>query len=216
MSRSFLLGFILVLFFTGCASRIPPGAPVAWSFDEGERIPTNYSTYTLFLNTSYEYAEQETLETLTGLRTKFARFGKSVGKENLAVWVNEPGTGDLSVARGKYYLDIFDKWSDAAPLEYSSGPYVVVTDTHPDELKTASDGKLRNLRPIVIAISFQSVSTNRVTELLNVLEKRIRTGEIDSAEIGLKVFSLSLKSWWNDNEDKQFLKDITLALLSRA
>lgn len=97
---------IVVLILASCTPRLTE-TPLAWRLGDTGQIPEGYNTYTLFLNTSTEYPDQSAPDKLRKLERHFKGFGDSIGENNLAVWVNDPGSNALSISRGKYYADLF-------------------------------------------------------------------------------------------------------------
>ena len=193
----------------GCASRMSV-TPLAWRFTSGSRIPDGYSTYTLFLNASTGYPDRDAPAKLRALERQFKDFGDSIGNANLAVWVAEARETALSVSKGKYYADVLSAWSGNA-INYSDGPFVIVTDRNPDNLGKREEGD----KALVIVIAFGNVGAARIVEVLNAIETRIRRDDINMAKMGLSVFWIRLKSIW-DGLDKEMLSKMALALLQKA
>ena len=204
---------VLALGLYACAGRITE-TPLAWRMDTADKIPVGFDTYTLFIDTSYEYADEAAAAKLEILNRNFKSFGDSIGDRNLAVWVNEPGSDRLSISRGKYFADLFSRWADQS-LEYSDGPFVILSDTHPDVFKTETREALQEQEPTIIVIAFNRISTQDVINVLNHLEARIRRGEISASQTSLYTLWLQMKSWVTQEESRQFLKDITLALIAK-
>ena len=185
--------------------------PLAWRLDRAGKIPSGFATYTLFLNTSAAYPDADAPKKLAVLKRQFEEFGHSIGDKNLAVWANEPDSDKLSVSRGKYYADVFARWSGQS-VSYNDGPYVIVCDRHPDELQTAAAEP--GASPSVIIISFRNVASDRIIEVLNYLEERIRREELKTAQPQVYALWIKMKSWW-DGADREFMKSVTLALLQK-
>ena len=103
---------ILILIIIGCASVdknefIPLYLEVS---SETFTIPEGYKSYTLLFATSYDYVENASAQDMQRLKKKIQRFGKSIGKENLTIWVNKPSSEELNVELGKTYSDRIYSW----------------------------------------------------------------------------------------------------------
>lgn len=204
---------------SSCTEKITE-TKLAWDLGESGYIPQGFRTYTLFINTSVEYHDQTAADRLRSLERHFKSFADSIGDENLAVWVNDPGSDALSVSRGKYFADVFSNWADSS-IEYSNGPYVMVSDRHPNTLKDLDPADRPADRPSVIVIGFNNISADRIIEVLNFVEARIRRAEALSAgRFQLKILWVELKTLWDDDEFREFatglLKDVTIALIERS
>ncbi len=206
--------YLIVFFYMGaCSGTRISETPLAWSFSDADgsaQIPSGYDYYTLFINTSHTYANNESDKKLDTLERNFKRFGDSIGDRNLAVWVNEPGSKSLSVARGKYYADLLSSWPGVS-LEYSDGPFVVITDLHPSKF-TVPKGESPD-DPIVISISLGDITAARTIEVLNYVESRIRRDDVSPTKTRLNVWWVRLAGYWDETEFRDFMKDVTIALI---
>lgn len=204
---------IVVLILASCTPRLTE-TPLAWRLGDTGQIPEGYNTYTLFLNTSTEYPDQSAPDKLRKLERHFKGFGDSIGENNLAVWVNDPGSNALSISRGKYYADLFSHWSGKS-IEYTNGPFIIVSNRHPNDLVRERNAVTDQEEPLVVVISFNNVSSARIIEVLNYLDARIRRRELDAIRTNMHVFWVTVKSQW-DQADHEFLKNVTLAILPLA
>ena len=201
--------FILL---SDCTTRMTE-APLTYHLGYTGKIPTGYKTYTLFLSTSYDYIDNETHDKLLILERNFKTFGDSIGANNLAVWVNRKRSNALDVSRGKYYADLFSKYSGKS-IEYSNGPFVILSSLHPQELSRENRVDKSNEGPIVIVIGFKNISSKRVSEILSYVEARIRREELHAQKAEMYILWIKMKSIW-DKADKEFLKDVSLELISK-
>jgi hypothetical protein len=107
-------------------------------------IPKGYKTYSLFLICNLEWLEQrqgdKNSSQLYQLYQQFDNFGRTIGSDNVAVWLwtsagNTPRTKasaeDVDVERSI-------RFCQAWHLKPSAGPHVVVTSTYPDESKLSA------------------------------------------------------------------------------
>ena len=179
-----------------------------------EIIPKGFGTYTLFFNTSYEYTDKTAPNKLNILKRNFERFGNSIGSNNLAVWLREPDSEQLSVSRGIYYADVFSKWTDES-LEYSDGPYMIISNTHPDYFMNTQLQQDPNQEPIVIAVGFNNISEDRIINILNFMEARIRRSQLHPTSIKLKILWVKMQSWLDDKEVREFLKGVFFRLIEK-
>lgn len=208
--KYFVLTCILVL-LGACAARITE-TPLAFHLGHTGKIPLGYKTYTLFLRTSYNYMDDSKPETLRVLERSFKAFGESIGDDNIAVWVNKKESNALSVSRGKYYADLFSHYSSNS-IEYGDGPFIIISDKHPEELSRLKSEIGNEEKATVIVVGFKNMSSERMIEALNYFEARIRREELSSTKANLYPLWISMKSLW-DKADKEFLKGVTLSLSS--
>jgi len=203
-----LLIFVFLV-AAACTSRIDM-TPLAWKL-EGMSVPKDFKTYTFFVTTSPEYVGNNWNEVMQALRRNFQVFGDSIGDRNLAVWVNDPGSDLLSVSRGRYFAERYAS-AIGTTIDYNGGPYVLVTNVHPDELPEAT--KYANEEePAVIMIGFNNISPNRVIEVLNALDKHLRYDDkLVAGPIRMEVLWVKIKSWWDDPDNRSLVKDIVIIL----
>ena len=203
IARTFVLVGFAAIFAVSCIQKIDD-TPLYWRPDEaaGTKIPDGYKYYTLLINTSVEYRDTSREETLQKLKDIFEEFGAAIGDNNLAVWMSEPGSIELSVSLGKYYADLVSTHS-GLELEYSNGPFLVLTEFNPDDFESRVPADSGD----VMAISFAGVQPDRVIDVLNHVEARIRRNEVRLGDVDLFIFWTKLKSWWSEDE---VVKDILL------
>lgn len=202
----------ILLLLGSCAERITE-TPLAWHLGQTGKIPSGYKTYTLFLKTSYDYTNDTPSDKLRVLEKSFKVFGDSIGDDNIAVWVDKGENSALSVSRGKYYADLFSRYSGKS-IEYSDGPFLILSGRHPEELSRLKSNGKNEENATIIVIGFRNISSKRMIEILNYLEARIRRDELNTTKTSLYTLWVSMKSWW-DETDKEFLKEVTLSLISR-
>jgi hypothetical protein len=116
------------------------------------QVPRNgYKTWSLFLVCNPAWATSEREQDLAKLYESFKAFGDAIGDTNLAVWFSTRGTlqttsPELDAARSARYCR-------ALQLKPSLGPYLVITDSYPDEAAMPNDRavyELGGLGPKVI------------------------------------------------------------------
>jgi hypothetical protein len=197
---------------SGCTSHISD-TPLAFRLGDGAEIPEGHATYVLFLNASTEYPDRSAPDKLKTLERQFKAFGDSIGNSRLAVWVNDAGSPALSVSRGKYYVDLIARWT-RKPIAYSDGPFVIISSRHPRELANAPPPNATD--PAAVVISFSGIGADRIVEVLNLLEARIRRDEaLTPAQFQMAVFWVRLQSWW-DTTDHEFFKKVALTVIEKA
>ena len=131
------------------------------SFGPDQPIPSGFKTYSLFLIPSSEWLGRS--EELLELHGAFQSFGDAIGDDHLAVWFRGADRELMStdsLNRCKSYCDRFG-------LDYSGGPYVVVSDVNPDGEDAGG------MEPVVIKLD--RVKTSGIIRILNILEKDLRT-----------------------------------------
>lgn len=184
--------FILLLL--GCASIdkrefIPLYLEVS---SETYTIPDGYQSYTLLFATSYDYVDKASTHDMKKLKKKIKRFGKSIGKDNLTIWVKKPSSEELNVELGKTYSDRIYAWHKLK-LDYSDGPYLVYLSHNPDHPPMSSD--------FAAAISFSNKTPEYVSESIEYIEANIRRGTISKEDIQTINFWLDLKSFVSRNSE---------------
>jgi len=183
---------IVILFVFGCASVgkkefIPLYLEVS---SETYTIPDGYESYTLLFATSYDYVENASSQDMKRLKDKIQRFGKSIGKENLTIWVNNPSDEELNVELGKTYSDRIYSWHKIN-LDYSHGPYLVYFSHNPDNSPSPGD--------FVACISFSNKTSEYISESIEYIEANIRRGTISKEKISAINYWLDLKSFVSKN-----------------
>lgn len=183
---------ILIFFIFGCASVnkkefIPLYLEVS---SETFTIPEGYQSYTLLFATSYDYVENASSQDMKRLRKKTQRFGKSIGQENLTIWVNKPSSEELNVELGKTYSDRIYSWHNIK-LDYSDGPYLVYFSHNPDNPPAPGD--------FAACISFSNKTSEYISESIEYIEANIRRGTISIENIKTINYWLDLKSFVSKN-----------------
>ena len=153
-------------------------------------IPEGYQSYTLLFATSYDYVDNVSTQDMKKLRKKIQRFGKSIGKENLTIWVNKPSSEELNVELGKTYSDRIYTWHKLK-LDYSDGPYLVYLSHNPDHPPVPGD--------FAAAISFSNKTPEYMSESIEYIEANIRRGSISKENIQAINYWLDLKSFVSKN-----------------
>ncbi len=166
-------------------------------------IPENYKTYTMFIATSHHYIEKITTKELYKFKKEFIRLGKSIGTENLAVWVNDPRSETLNVELGKTYCDRLDSWYGLY-LDYSDGPFIIFLTHHPDIKPNEND--------FAATISFEHKTNDYIVEAMEYLEAQIRRGKVSKFKTTTVDFWLDLKSFATKNA--KHLKDVIVIVVN--
>lgn len=204
----------LVLSQLSCSAIPEPdvGRPLTFRTEHGP-IPEGHDKYILFISTSLGHARTTTREKIRELDKLFKDFGEAIGPNNVAVWVNEPGSDSLSVSMGRRYADILARWAGQR-IEYSDGPFILLLNKHPDTFNQRVPSE-RGEGPLVIVIGLRTISVERVVDVMDYLLTRIRRsqaeGEVDRVRIDMAVLWERLKSFYD--KDRKFFKDATLTLL---
>ena len=141
-----------------------------------------FATYTYFLAPSAEWNAKQNAETAAGVQTAFESFGTSIGRNNVAVWFTDrSGAASLEVA--KQFCDRFG-------LDYSRGPYVIVSQLSLEEIESRDD---------FIVIRLTDLDAARSVRVLNELEQDLRRNrKPDRAnllftEVRERFFALAVK-----------------------
>ena len=92
--------------------------------------PSGKRVYVFFISTSEVYSSAGTESVVKELQRRFAAFGRDIGEDGVAMWVNEAGSSRLSARIGKLISDRY-RLAAASDFDYSKGPYLVVTNVHP-------------------------------------------------------------------------------------
>jgi len=186
---------LLCMLMSACAGIDLAGVGVDLA-DPSKSIPTGYASYTLFIATNTQGVAAESATNQKILEERFSDFGDSIGSNNLAVWVGDSSTGKLSISLGKYYLDDFSKWTTRS-LEYSDGPYIILSDRHPDQW-VSNDAEADKEKTVSIAISFSTTPSIRTIKVLDFIEARIRRDQLDQQAIEMQLLSASMTDWWSE------------------
>ena len=178
----------LVLLFIGCSS-IPKNDFIPLYLETSSAtfaIPNNFQSYTLLFATSYDYVENLSAKDLENLNKRIQRFGKSIGKKNLTIWVCKPSSMLLNVELGKTYADRIYSWHKIK-LDYSDGPYLVYLSHNPDNPPEPGD--------FAACIDFSNKSPKYIAESIEYIEANIRRGTISKNKITAIDYWLDLKSF---------------------
>ena len=183
---------VLIFFIFGCASVdkkefIPLYLEVS---SDTFTIPEGYQSYTLLFATSYDYVENTSTQDMKRLIKKTQRLGKSIGKDNLTIWVNKPSSEELNVELGKTYSDRIYLWHKIK-LDYSDGPYLVYFSHNPDNPPAPGD--------FAACISFSNKTPEYISESIEYIEANIRRGTISKQNIKTIDYWLDLKSFVSKN-----------------
>lgn len=149
------------LFFTFCwAGAIPPDKPVPSRkpgpvTPEQKEIP-NFDVYSLFLFPDGHWVDANKND-VEGMLKAFERFGDAIGDSKAAIWFYDETKNYPDIQRSKKYFKIFN-----LQYEYHDGPFIVITNKHPDAFAN-NDEK--------IVISLRELEAPSFTKILNVLEK---------------------------------------------
>lgn len=183
---------VLILMFIGCASVAKKEfIPLYLETSSATfTIPNNYQSYTLLFATSYDYVENSSAKDMANLRKRLQRFGKSIGKENLTIWVCKPSSTELNVELGKTYSDRIYLWHKIK-LDYSDGPYLVYLSHNPDNPPEPGD--------FAACISFSNKTPKYIAESIEYIEANIRRGTISKDKITAINYWLDLKSFVSKN-----------------
>ena len=92
------------------------------------------------------------------IKKAFIAFGDAIGPKHLAVWFLDDGQ-QISLERSKHF-------SDQLNLNYSDGPFVIVSSVHPNNLLPRSN-------PVIIKL--HGIPAARIVDILNILEQDLRT-----------------------------------------
>jgi hypothetical protein len=125
-----------------------------------EPIPDGYASYTLFLICAPGWLRPQFEDRVLDLYQQFEAFGRSIGSDHAAVWFwnAQPKAGA--------YVDAIDversvKYCKQYGLAPSGGPYLLVTNEHPDKEASARNGLMR--------LGLASKTPAEITEILETL-----------------------------------------------
>jgi hypothetical protein len=140
-----------------------------------EDIPRNFKSYSLFLVCNPEWLAPETSEDLYALYQAFDRFGRTIGRDNAAVWfwkarraADDPKLAEnVDVERSVQFCQ-------AWKLKPSEGPHLVVTTAYPDETNLSS-----GLPKGSAVYSLGNMSSKDISGLLaNLTDELVATGPL--------------------------------------
>ncbi|MBN8454353.1 hypothetical protein [Accumulibacter sp.] len=128
---------------------IPPTKP----------LPTNFTTYVLFLFPSSHWLAPETKNDVKAVERAFSAFGDAIGNPRAAIWFSSsPRSSEPDIHRAKFYCDKFG-------LDYNDGPIILVSSKRPDLLESLDQ---------VVVVKLRGIDSSRVVDVLNVLEQDLR------------------------------------------
>ena len=174
----------------------PSGCSICYSAElfPSESVPRGYPVYATFLWPSYDSSLNR--RRVSAIRRSFRRFGVSIGSKGAAVWFQRPKVS-VDIGRAKSFCDKLD-------LSYDRGPYIIVSDRHPDDLDNLNG---------VILVRLTDLSPQRIVRVLNILEQDLRQGvevgheELLFEEIKQRVLSIG-------ERNGSLLKEIFLAVVN--
>jgi hypothetical protein len=175
----------------------PPGFSKLIPFQSAELFRA-YDSHSLFLFPSdldWSRGEHQPEETKR-LYKQFKAFGDAIGEKRLAVWFSDE-EDQPDVLRSKFYADLLG-------LSYSGGPYIVTTTRHPLILAKTDEA---------VVISLNGISPERWVNILNALERDLRTErEIHKRELLYEEVKQRLLTAADRNSD--LLKGVVTKVLS--
>ena len=184
-----------------------------------QKTPTGKELYIFFISTSESYSQTGLDKVITEMRNKFTAFGKSIGENNVAVWVNQRGSSRLSARHGKFVADRYRLFA-LSDFSYSNGPYIIVTNAHPQLAFSEQFSKLKPdsteaTGPFVVSISLNNVGAEYVVDALNGLEQSIRRNEVTKLGAARLQTWLSFWTWYDANKSTvaDVLKETWVAVL---
>ena len=182
--------------------------------EQKDPIPKGYKTYTLFLIPSSEWSTKRQDISEEKLWNNFYDFGRAIGLNNLSVWfvestkyysyedIDANGTTKqiplADVYRKIQHIKGFNtdiirckEYCDKFKLDYNEGPFVVITEKHPDEC-TEKD---------IDVVKFNNNSPNKVIRFLNEVERKIRTGKPRKGVSRFTYVSETLSTWLSEHKE---------------
>ena len=178
--------------------------------------------YVYFISTSEEYSNEIANIALQSLRDNFYNFGRDIGNNNVAIWVNEIQSTRLSARLGKLIADRYRLYS-FSDFDYSDGPFVIVSNVHPRDaldfkFEPLANSELASDEKFAIGISFNGISSRYVIDAMNYLEQGIRRNELNSSKALLIETWFNFQSWFSMHQSDvvDFLKDSWFIVLRNA
>jgi hypothetical protein len=143
-----------------------------------EDIPRNFKSYSLFLVCNPQWLAPEKSEGLYALYKTFDRFGRTIGRDNAAVWFwkEKRAAHDPQLAEN---LDVERsvQFCQAWRLKPSEGPHLVVTTVYPDETSLSS-----GLPKGSAVYSLGNMSSTDISGLLAKLtDELVATGQVEGS-----------------------------------
>ena len=143
-----------------------------------EDIPRNFKTYSLFLVCNPQWLAPEKSGDLYALYQAFDRFGRTIGRDNAAVWfwkakraADDPHLAEnVDVERSVQFCR---SWK----LKPSDGPHLIVTTVCPDETSLSAD-----LPKGSAVYSLGNMSSTDISGLLAKLtDELVATGHVENS-----------------------------------
>lgn len=160
---------------------------------ENSKIPSGYKSYTLFFSTSYSYEDSLTVKEIKAMKKRVKEFGRSVGRDNLFVWVGDSSKDKLNIEWGKILADKLSK-NYKLNMSYSDGPYIVYVKGSP-YLPMNEDR-------FAACISFAEKKPKYVAEFLDFIEAGIRRNKASILYVWQRNFWISILSFYEKNSEE--------------
>ena len=184
-----------------------------------QKTPRGKGVYIFFISTSEAYSKEGVDDVVKAMQVHFKAFGRDIGKNNFAIWVNEKGTHRLSARHGKFIADRYHLQASSR-FDYSKGPYLIVTNIHPID---AFDEKFEHVKiqsdtlanPFVAGVSLNNVSSKYIIDVLNSIEQGIRRNKLTQAELVKVEAWLTLETWFDSNKEavSKILNEVFITVL---
>lgn len=181
--------------------------------------PAGKKVYVFFISTSEVYSNAGTETVVEELQKRFSAFGRDIGEDGVAIWVNVAGSSRLSARIGKLISDRY-RLPAASDFDYSKGPYLVVTNVHPalagkEEFVQLPLPNEDLSQPFVAGISLRNISPVYVVDVLNSLEQGIRRANLTSRDMTRAEVWFTFKTWWDGNKQTvgAVTKEVFVAVL---
>jgi hypothetical protein len=134
-------------------------------------IPDGYRSWALFLVCNTAWIIQNGDKGIQELHDEFSAFGRSIGDDNLAVWLlNEsdkpPTVENTDIERSTRYCQKYR-------LSPSQGPYVLVTTRNPDVVNSGDR----------LLVRLNGLTAHDSAQVLNTLTDQLVSGNLSQAEI---------------------------------
>ncbi len=165
----------------------------------GKPLPTDFAAYVLLLipNQPLEFQDSYNRDRLLLWRA-FKNFGDSIGSRHSAIWLQtddaEPSL-DYDSERSKRFCDLFN-------LDYSKGPYLVITKQKPDLPRAAGDK---------VVIRLTDLTPERIVSVLNLIEQDLRRrqkihgGRLIYEELKQRILSIA-------ERNRELLKELAVSI----
>lgn len=157
-----------------------PNEPI---LNNNEGVP--FKSWSLFLICNPAWLLKENSQMVWGLLERFEAFGKSIGKDHLAVWFwqSKPRQG-MPVAD---FLDVdrSSQYCDKYGLLPSESPHVLVTTTYPHLTTPVKDYSF---------LALNGINPDGIMRLLNTLADQLKVQGLQQKELGSRVW---WETWWS-------------------